>query len=165
MLQGLPPAPSAHGGRLVLGLDVVDYDESGAIRFAGLAPPNSVVRAYVDNHLAGDARADLDGHWSLVPTRSVAAGDHRLRVDQVSPGGKVLRRMELAFERSPVPDVALGRVVVQPHETLWRIARHAYGQGTRYTLIYQANREQIRDPNVIFPGQVFDVPPPADAPK
>ena len=37
-------------------------------------------------------------------------------------------------------------------------ARQAYGGGVLYTLIYTANVEQIRDPDLIYPGQVFQVP-------
>jgi LysM repeat protein len=54
-------------------------------------------------------------------------------------------------------------VVVQPGANLWRIARRAYGRGVRYTVIYAANRDQIRDPRLIFPGQVFAVPGPEEA--
>jgi len=50
-------------------------------------------------------------------------------------------------------------VVVQPGASLWRIARHSYGTGMRYTVIYEANRTQIRNPDLIYPGQVFVVPP------
>jgi nucleoid-associated protein YgaU len=160
VLQGLPAAEPDHSGKAKLGLDVVDYDEHGAIRFGGAAPPGARVRAYIDNHAAGDAVADADGRWSLSPPGSVAVGDHRLRVDQLSHAGKVTSRVELPFERTSVAalDVREGHIVVQPHATLWRIARAAYGQGVRYTVIYQANRNQIRDPNLIFPGQIFDIP-------
>ncbi|MBO37841.1 MAG: peptidoglycan-binding protein, partial [Rhodospirillaceae bacterium] len=34
----------------------------------------------------------------------------------------------------------------------------AYGQGMRYTIIYKANRDQIRDPDLIYPGQIFFIP-------
>jgi nucleoid-associated protein YgaU len=44
------------------------------------------------------------------------------------------------------------------------MARRAYGSGIRYTVIYEANREQIRDPQRIFPGQVFAVPAVAEPP-
>jgi nucleoid-associated protein YgaU len=54
-------------------------------------------------------------------------------------------------------------VVVQPGESLWRIARHAYGQGIRYTVIFAANHDQIRDPDLIYPGQAFAVPQNASA--
>ena len=42
--------------------------------------------------------------------------------------------------------------------SLWRISRRVYGAGLRYSVIYQANRDRIRDPNLIYPGQIFVVP-------
>jgi len=56
-----------------------------------------------------------------------------------------------------------GRIVIQPGNNLWRISRVIYGQGIKYTVIYESNKDQIRDPDLIFPGQVFmtpDVVPP-----
>jgi nucleoid-associated protein YgaU len=49
-------------------------------------------------------------------------------------------------------------VVVQPGASLWRIARRTYGDGIRFSLIYEANQTQIRDPDLIYPGQIFTVP-------
>jgi nucleoid-associated protein YgaU len=43
-------------------------------------------------------------------------------------------------------------------DSLWRISHLNYGVGTRYAVIYKANREQIRNPNLIYPGQIFVVP-------
>ena len=51
-----------------------------------------------------------------------------------------------------------GRVVIQPGNNLWHISRILYGSGEKYTLLYEANKDQIRDPNMIFPGQVFTTP-------
>lgn len=51
-----------------------------------------------------------------------------------------------------------GRVVIQPGNNLWTIARVLYGNGAKFTMLYEANREQIRDPNRIYPGQVFKTP-------
>ena len=51
-----------------------------------------------------------------------------------------------------------GRVVIQPGNNLWRISKVIYGDGTKYTLLYQANQDQIRDPDLIYPGQVFRTP-------
>ena len=51
-----------------------------------------------------------------------------------------------------------GRVVIQPGNNLWRISRVLYGSGEKYTLLYKANKGQIRDPDMIFPGQVFMTP-------
>ena len=57
---------------------------------------------------------------------------------------------------SAVPDE--GRVVIQPGNNLWRISKVIYGDATKYTLLYQANQDQIRDPDLIYPGQVFRTP-------
>lgn len=146
------------GGKL--GLDAVDYTDRGDIRFAGSAPPGAPVRVYVDNAPAGDAVADARGAWSLTPRGSVVAGIHQLRVDQLTSAGKVQARVELPFQRSALPaaELAGGRVVVQPGQNLWRLARSAYGAGVHYTVIYLANRDQIRDPRLIYPGQAFALP-------
>ena len=47
---------------------------------------------------------------------------------------------------------------VQPGATLWAIAREQFGEGILYVAVYEANKEQIRDPNLIYPGQVFKIP-------
>ncbi|MGI4975473.1 MAG: LysM peptidoglycan-binding domain-containing protein [Janthinobacterium lividum] len=147
-----------------LGLDAVDYDDRGHIRFAGHASPGAVVRLYADNRALGDAAADAQGRWSLAPA-SLATGLHQLRVDQIGVdaagrAGKVVARVELPFRKVLLPKgaVAKGQVVVQPGENLWRLARTAYGEGLRYTVILRANRGQIRDPALIYPGQAFTVP-------
>jgi nucleoid-associated protein YgaU len=43
-------------------------------------------------------------------------------------------------------------------DSLWRISRLTYGEGTRYALVYRANRDRIRNPDRIYPGQVFVLP-------
>lgn len=48
--------------------------------------------------------------------------------------------------------------VVSRGDSLWRISRLTYGDGTRYALVYRANRNRIRDPNRIYPGQTFVLP-------
>jgi len=174
ILQGPQPSPGmASGGAgrggpsARLGMDSVDYRDSGGIRFAGSAPPGAAVRVYVGEEHAGDAVADAAGRWMLAPERQPAVGRHALRVDQLAAGGAVAARVEVPFQRDEVPPEAFDSraVVVQPGANLWRIARSTYGQGVHYSVIYQANREQIRDPNRIFPGQIFALPEGASAPS
>jgi nucleoid-associated protein YgaU len=62
------------------------------------------------------------------------------------------------------PVAALAETVtIRRGDNLWVIARRVYGAGIRYTTIYLANRDQIRDPDLIYPGQVLVVPPPDPA--
>jgi hypothetical protein len=153
-----PPRAADRSSRLAL--ETVDYDENGEIRFSGSAKPSTALRVYVDNQPVGDATADANGRWTLSPRRPVAQGVHQFRVDQLAQTGKVVSRVELPFQRQAAPpaEIGEGRVLVQPGQNLWRIARQAYGSGVRYTVIYLANREQIRDPKLIYPGQIFSTP-------
>ena len=57
---------------------------------------------------------------------------------------------------SPAPKE--GRIVIQPGNNLWRISRVLYGTGSKFTMLYEANKDQIRNPNLIYPGQVFKTP-------
>jgi len=51
-----------------------------------------------------------------------------------------------------------GRVIIQPGNNLWKLSRVIYGKGISYTVIYEANKGQIRDPDMIYPGQIFATP-------
>ena len=143
-----------------LGLDVLDYDDQGDVRFAGSAPVGATVDVYVDRRKVGDALSDAQGRWTLTPQTTMPPGDHALRIEQRGPDGKIIAQVSLPFQRAALAakgDAA--RYIVQPHQNLWRIAREVYGQGRRYTVIFDRNRDQIRNQDRIFPGQVLVVPP------
>ncbi len=140
-----------------LSLDVIEYDAAGKVQLLGRAEPGSRVDAYLDDALAGHGIADAAGGWSMTLDRAVPEGKYRLRLDAVDGKGQKLAEVTLSFSRVAPPEGAVA-VDIQPGNNLWRIAQRSYGNGLRYTLIYQANRTQIRDPNLIYPGQVFAVP-------
>jgi len=158
------PAASAEaaagGGKSLLKLSVVDYDEAGRLVLSGEASANASVEVYLDNRPLGRAQADAGGHWKLVPEDRIEPGLYSLRLDELGPSGQVTARIILPFARAKPNELSMGAgsVVVQPGNSLWRIARRSYGAGVRYTVIYEANKDQIRDPDLIYPGQVFAVP-------
>ncbi len=162
LLQGPPEGPAASPRGTRLGLDIVDYEEDGDIRFSGTAPPGATVRLYVGTEHLGDATTSAAGRWQITPASQPDIGRHLLRVDQLAAkGGGVSARIELPFQRERLPEAARegqNDLIVQPGQNLWRIARRVYGRGNRYTVIFDANRAQIRDPRLIYPGQVFAVP-------
>ncbi len=47
---------------------------------------------------------------------------------------------------------------IKSGDTLWKIAEVAYGNGSKYTEIFEANREVIQDPDKIYPGQKIRIP-------
>ena len=156
------PAPAQPGK---LGLGAMDYGEHGDIRLSGQAPPGARVRVYADDRPVGTAIAGPDGRWTLAPQHPIAPGTHRLRLDQLGTNGRVTARVELPFRREQLAGqpLAPGSTVVQPGNSLWVLAHRAYGAGMRYTVIFAANKSQIRDPNLIYPGQVINVPASADS--
>ncbi|MEQ9491171.1 MAG: Ig-like domain-containing protein [Alphaproteobacteria bacterium] len=142
-----------------LALDSVDYDSEGNVSIGGRARPQSTVRLYLDNKPIGEAKADEEGNWRVEPDQPVDPGVYALRADQVE-GADVSARVELPFSRAPPLKDFAGEsyIVVQPGNSLWRIARRTLGTGFQYTTIYEANKSQIRDPDLIYPGQIFEVP-------
>ena len=159
-LPGAGAAPPKALAMPSLAIEAVDYDQSGGIGLSGRAEPGSVVQLYLDNQFIGRATAGVDGLWSLSPDRQVPPGIYTLRADRVDADGKVLSRLEIPFSRAqPLNQLPPGNyVVVQPGNSLWRIARRTYGEGIQYTVIYDANRDQIREADLIYPGQVFALP-------
>jgi hypothetical protein len=150
---------------MMLSIDAVDYDDDGSLAISGKAVPNAMIQLYLDNKFIGHARTGPDsgaglGTWNMKPDNRVAPGLYRLRADHINSDGRVLSRVEFPFSRADDTIVmAKGEtIVVQPGNSLWRLARHSYGEGVRYTVIFQANRDKITDPDLIYPGQVFKVP-------
>lgn len=158
VLQG--PGVPADAGSLVL--ETVDYDEKGNVIISGRADAGAGIRIYLGGEPVGETTADASGRWEIRPENEIAPGQYALRVDQLDGEGRVVGRVEVPFERGePAAVLAAlrdGKVVIQPGNNLWTIAHNLYGSGFSYTVIYEANRSQIRDPNLIYPGQVLETP-------
>ncbi len=234
-------APASPTNSVVL--DAVDYNAAGDIVFSGRSQPGTSIRLYVDNAIAGEAKADDLGKWTYAGQAEVPAGKHTLRADAIAADGSVSSRVELPFlreaaakvaEAAPAPVVAPApapavapapaiapavvveapavaaaapaqvavvpapvaaapaqvavvpapvvaapapvaaapavavvappaapqptRIVIQPGNNLWTLSREIYGYGRNYTVIYEANKDQIRNPRLIYPGQIFTAP-------
>ncbi|MGM0560668.1 MAG: LysM peptidoglycan-binding domain-containing protein [Pseudomonadota bacterium] len=144
-----------------LSLDSITYDEDGELLASGQLVPGARVFMYVNDRFVGEAKASENGRWQIQPDKALEGGKYTIRIDQVDEEGEVVARLETPFVREEIsPDQAEGGevVVVQPGNSLWRLARRSYGRGIHYTVIYDANDDQIQDPDLIYPGQVFVVP-------
>jgi nucleoid-associated protein YgaU len=167
----------------VVTVEAVELENGERFFAAGAAAPGAVLRVYVDDVLAGEITAMDTGRWLLDTRLPLKPGAHAVRVDHVRPDGSVLARAGVPFdiaeaeiaavsiEGSGEGSVAAGTgiagearvgesktMIIRQGDNLWRIARRLYGQGVRYSTIYAANTDQIGDPDMIFPGQVFVIP-------
>lgn len=156
-------------GKVVL--DTISYSDSGEVQLAGRAGAASNILVYLDNTPAGQFAAAENGNWGG-GLEAVEPGVYTLRLDEVNDAGKVLSRMETPFKREapevlqpPVAEGATGEaaplvraVTVQEGDTLWAISQQRYGSGFLYVRVFEANNSAIRDPDLIYPGQVFTLP-------
>ncbi len=129
-----PPAPAASGEK---------EPKPPAATAAGKPAGKPGEKAGASDFLAAARREAATQTQPAAPAPSAA------------PSPADARRQETP---AAAPPPGPGRVVIQPGNNLWNIARVIYGKGVRYTAIYEANREQIRNPDLIYPGQVFTTP-------
>ncbi|SHG89701.1 Ig-like domain (group 3) [Kaistia soli DSM 19436] len=174
-----PADGSAAAGKPAVTVDAVEFQD-GKLFISGSAAIGGTVRIYVDGVVVGDATADENGRWQIEAKGAAGTGKHTIRADGIDKAsGNVLARAEVPFEQngdvatlmtvttegggsdgvesaSNVP--APKSVIIRRGDNLWTISKRLYGHGIRFSTIYEANNDQIRDPNRIYPGQVFVLP-------
>ncbi|MEW5425170.1 LysM peptidoglycan-binding domain-containing protein [Amorphus sp. 3PC139-8] len=166
-------------------IDSAEVSKENQFVVQGTSEPGATIWLYLNQDFVGAVRADGDGHWTFQTAMDITPGTYSIRADQVrNMEGAVTARAEVPFgyrtdeAAAPAPEMGSRdapasdgpqlevldsnedgvRVLVRRGDALWTIARNFYGDGFRYTTIYQANDRQIRDPNLIYPGQVFVLP-------
>ena len=168
------------GGESQLLVDMISYDEEGEVVISGSASSGgSHVLIYLDNELVKSRKIAEDGTW-WTGLSEVKPGRYTLRVDEIDEDGSAVARVEMPFQKEPAemaqkllqlavrsaeesdariskpPPIRL--LAVQRGFTLWGISREHYGLGRLYVNIFTANKDQIKDPDLIYPGQIFVIP-------
>jgi len=140
-------------------------------RTGGNSPASSTTQTQV--RIVGNS-GPFSGHGSehRLGLRIVRVAVHRrlgqtLGIVQIAADGGVEARVDTPFLRedpariaaSPMlVDPGVSVITVQPGFTLWGIAEANFGDGIAYVQIFDENRDRIRDPDWIFPGQIFRLP-------
>jgi len=158
----------------------VESKESGKLSVSGRSEPGATVKLYLNGSYIASTTASAEGHVAFAIGGGIMPGDYRVRLDVVDGTAALRARAEESFSAPALsasasvtaaapsaPDAPgsasavvprIGTAVVNRGDNLWHISRSTYGQGVRYSKIYDANRDQIRNPAVIFPGQIFVLP-------
>lgn len=165
-----PIIQNAASAKTLIVLDTISYSAAGEVLLSGRSRKNSLVRVYLDNDAIADLTADQDGRWGGQIT-GIIPGVYTLRLDELNKSGTVLSRLETPFKREtpevlnpPAPQEGttvsspIRAVTVQTGDTLWAISQERYGDGVLYVRLFEANRDHIRDPHLIYPGQIFAIP-------
>jgi hypothetical protein len=170
---GSTPGSTPPGGAVMV--DAVETEAGGKLFVSGRSSPRAAVRLYLNDSYQASTTAAANGRFAFTTVNEgIRPGSgYRVRLDEVDPGSGAIRsRAEVPFEaaslaNSPAASAGSPAAVTTPKastaivsrgDSLWRISRAAYGDGARYTVIYDANHNQIRNPDRIYPGQVFVLP-------
>ena len=151
-----------------LALDSIAYDPLGNVTVGGRSNPSGLVRFYINNEAVSATKTNEAGYWEA-DLSDIIPGTYTLRIDELSLKGDVISRLESPFKREDrerlanliapsTSPVRINIVTVQPGNTLWAIARKRYGDGLLYVQVFEANRDKIKNPDLIYPGQLFDLP-------
>ncbi|WP_373636571.1 LysM peptidoglycan-binding domain-containing protein [Yoonia sp. BS5-3] len=151
-------------------LDAITYDPEGDVQLAGRATGDGAVQIYIDNKPLTTSDVSTGGDWR-VDLPDIDTGVYTLRIDELDEEGAVVSRVETPFKREEAEEVAavlaeetasegfeVAVKTVQPGATLWAIAEENLGNGIFYVEVFEANTDLIRDPDLIYPGQIFRIP-------
>jgi len=141
-------------------LDTISYTQDSSTELAGRARLDNTIRIYLNNKLEGEVKVNESGAWKTTLS-DIQAGVYTLRLDELNDNGTVEGRLELPFKKEDealIQAMGEGSITVQPGNSLWRIARKYYGKGIQYVEIFERNSHLIKDPDLIYPGQVFSLP-------
>ncbi len=163
VVQGSAPGPAVQTS---VRLDAISYNAEGAVILSGRGPAAADIQIYINNQPIELGEIGPGGDWS-VQLPDVDPGTYTLAVAEITADGTTASRVETPFLREDPERIAqaptaagagIDVITVQPGFTLWGMAENTFGSGILYVQIFEENRDQIRDPHWIFPGQIFRMP-------
>ena len=108
----------------------------------------------------GEALVLADGAWQVAGSLDMDIAVNQLRFALFDDANQIIARYDLPVKAR---DLAKGQdgsplIVVNKGDMLWRIAYHQLGEGVKYVDIVRRNKQDIADPDLIYPKQIFAVP-------
>ena len=137
----------------------ITYDiKVGQLILSGIASGGAQVNAGFSGKETSSTKI-LNNSWSLTIPGKLISGKQKVFAFIIGKDGKVLSKNSINITGSIIKD-ANGKtfVVVQKGDALWNIAYNRLGLGIRYTDIVELNKEKIKNPNLIYPKQLFILP-------
>ena len=142
---------------LGLSLDIAEYLDEDSLMLTGRTKPNAKVKLFFSDNFIKDSTSDNRGVWKI-ELKNFEFTDNNLIVTTEIEGQKIKLKTKI-FEKKIDPNFIFEKeVIVKNGNSLWRIARKTLGGGVYYSEIYKSNMKEIENPDLIFPGQVFNIP-------
>lgn len=139
-----------------LGLDTIEYYEDKKLKISGRATPNSKIELFLSDIVYEETFADIDGVWKI-ELNEIEFLKYELKIETHINNEKIAIKTSILedFKSSLLIEK---KIVVEDGNSLWRIAKRTLGGGIYYSEIYKNNIKKINNPDLIFPGQVFNIP-------
>jgi nucleoid-associated protein YgaU len=141
--------------RVVVALAEVG-SSSGAVRSRAEVPFNVPETVGINRSAQNQAVGSVQAQQSSQPALQIAKRQD-IAVSEL-PHAADASPLSEPGSLSAVASPKIATTVVSRGDSLWRISHVTYGAGMRYAFVYRANRDQIRNPNRIYPGQILVLP-------
>ena len=140
-----------------LALDTVEHFENNKLRIKGRSYPNSKVQFSLSEKIVGKTTSKNDGSWEFL-TNEVEFNEYDLKIESFFQNHIITLKTKILDGNIDEELFLEKKFIVEDGNSLWRIARKTLGGGILYAEIFKNNKKIIKDPNLIFPGQVFKIP-------
>ena len=142
---------------LGLSLDIVEYLDNDSLNLIGRTKPSSLISLFFSNNFIKDTQSDKYGNWKI-ELKNFKLTDNNIMIVTEIDGQKIKLKTKI-FDKKIDPNfIREKEITVKDGNSLWRIARKTLGGGIYYSEIYKNNIKEIENPDLIFPGQVFNIP-------
>ena len=161
--EAAPTKPQAKSQIAALAPSAIIWRDASRILISGTSRGGVRVTVNDAKGQFGEALVLADGAWQVAGSLDMDIAVNHLRFALFDEANHIIARYDLPVKAR---DLAKGQdgsplVVVNKGDMLWRIAYHQLGEGVKYVDIVRRNQQDINDPDLIYPKQIFAVPQPS----
>ena len=143
----------------IFNVKTIFFNENGYVSIKGKVNFGKKIELYINKKIMEIIEIE-NSKWEYNSDIIFDFGLHYLLVVLKSDKDEILDRITLPFMRVEMPsnDVPENFILIKPGDMLWTIAYRLYGDPFKYIQIFEENKDQITNPDLIFPGQLFSIP-------
>ena len=142
-------------------LDFLSYSPPGLVIISGRTIPNTEIEIFKSAEFFGNTKSNENGIWKFIIKKNDYSNEEISIKAKINDETLILtyneNEIQKRFKKTNF-EFYDDRIIVQKGNSLWSIARKTLGGGLFYTEIYKNNLGKIKNPNLIYPGQVFNIP-------
>ena len=143
----------------IFNVKTIFFNENGFVSIKGKVNFGKKIELYINKKIMETIKIE-NSKWQYNSDKTFDYGLHDLLVVLKSDKDEILDKITLPFMRVEMPynDVPENFILIKPGDMLWTIAYRLYGDPFKYIQIFEENKDQITNPDLIFPGQLFSIP-------